>query len=643
MTSNLPQAVQHLTADPATGALPVVKCDGKWGCLQPCITTRHRCTYPDTNGGFILDNKRICGAAFCMVCNEHNDSETSQFCPAHNPDSLMGFVFTQSSSPITLPLPSTTIQTTNPVDAEPIANACSNFQQNASSPVTTADVPDSLEHLFRQASIDTSMFINDQDFFDCLNEQPTPYTSKNVRPGWYRVPNTKTMLKQVKAVAKGMLAVYHTKPEFMSIPHSNKSATENILCKYIYEHSIANSRFRREINSYSHPAIWELVKDLPLDRKVNILDQSTVLLFALSRWGKTMEAAMKNPHRNDYCRYIGILLHPDNRDLLDALQKTRPIEKGDRRAAMDDPKYKPKHIYENLHQQFINEKVKVALPTEWKQADKINGYRIIDPNDITRMRLAWTPEDMKSLDAVLRTFYKQVMYKWAYGTGGGGGSDEGYGEWMNRCPIKYWDKRTKVIGAPFYMIFVYMKDKESNFVFETSYEGLQDNATAEGGISGTSSLTLTPKGKGGASRGGNIDKYGDAISKSIALAVEAINTMAGPNKEQTETGIETEKMETEAKLCYDRGALLNDMKEVNSQLAAVKRKHDHYKNIGKKPKKIKKYRDEVRSYENTKKSIFKNIKAINDRLSKTGKSHSDGEQVSSDSGSSDSEIGSDND
>ena len=341
-----------LIVDPATGTLPPVKCDSKWGCLQHCVTTRHRCTYPASNGGYILDNVRVCGAAFCVVCNEHNDSESSNLCPDHNPESLCGGIWETTESESCSFKAATSPSTSSSVDAEdPTGNPTHGLQGNTS----TSNVPESLASLSSLAATDTSIFMDEKEFFSsCLNEKPTTYTTKNVKSGWYRVPGTTTMLKKVKDNVKKLIEIYRSKTDIMSIPVSNKSASETILCKYIYERSLANSRYRSEINRHSHPSIWEFVKDIPNDCKVNILDQSDVLKFALGRWGKTMEAAKKIQHRNDFCRYIGILLHPDNRDLLDALQKTKPIEKGDRRAQFDDPKYKPKHIFENLRDQFVD-------------------------------------------------------------------------------------------------------------------------------------------------------------------------------------------------------------------------------------------------------------------------------------------------
>ena len=328
-----------LIVDPATGTLPPVKCDSKWGCLQPCVTTRHRCTYPSSNGGYILDNVRVCGAAFCVVCNEHNDNESSNLCPNHNPESLCGGI--QETIDSRSCKEATASSTASPVDADPKGSPTLRLQRNSSS----GNVPDSLESLSRRAATDTSMFIDEREFFKCLNEKPTTYTTKNVKSGWYRVPGTTTMLKKVKENVKKLIEIYRSKTDIMSIPLSNKSASETILCKFIYERSLANSRYRSEMNRHSHPSIWEFVEDIPNDSKVNILHQNDVLKFALGRWGKTMEAAKKIQHPNDFCRYIGILLHPDNRDILDALQKTKPIEKGDRRAQFDDPKYKQKNIF----------------------------------------------------------------------------------------------------------------------------------------------------------------------------------------------------------------------------------------------------------------------------------------------------------
>ena len=129
-----------LIADPATGTLPTVKCDSKWGCLQPCVTTHHRCSYPASNGGYILDNVRVCGAAFCVVCNEHNDSESSKLCPDHNPESLCGGI----QQPIESHSRNTAISSTaTPVDADPKDNPTHGSQRNTSS----SNVPDSLESL----------------------------------------------------------------------------------------------------------------------------------------------------------------------------------------------------------------------------------------------------------------------------------------------------------------------------------------------------------------------------------------------------------------------------------------------------------------------------------------------------------------
>ena len=85
-----------------------------------------------------------------------------------------------------------------------------------------------------------------------------------------------TMMYQIRALSMKSLATFRTKTDYMDLPKSNNNNNkqEADLCKFIYKTSRANSRIRKEMNAHSYTNIWCFVKNLPMYKKVYILDQS---------------------------------------------------------------------------------------------------------------------------------------------------------------------------------------------------------------------------------------------------------------------------------------------------------------------------------------------------------------------------------
>jgi len=582
------------------------------------------------DGKYIIDGKHVCGAAFCTFCNEHNLCEGSQFCPTHNKDSTLYEESNFSTFSPAITTPSRTLYTTPASSNSNVDNCATPTNMSGGAPAkslsTKSNQPLSLQKLMRVAAQDENMFVSKKDFLDGLNETFTESKSARVARGHFRVPdNPKMSMKKIRTNVKTVLDMFKLKKDIMTIPSKNQSKQENDLCTYIYKQSRANSRLRKEMNAQSHPEVWELVKDLPPDRKIYLFSQSGVLDYAIRRWGKTMEAATKEPTPGDFCRYIGILLHTDNRDLLDALQKTKPTEKKDGRKFHDDPAFKPVNIFDNLLDQYLDPTVIVKMPKEWVTMTSVDGYIEMNPNNYERIGFDWKAEDMMSMDSICRTFYKGVMKYWAKGTGGGPGEDEGYTDWMKRCPKKIWTNNYCAnAGAPFYVVFIYLLDRAQSFVFETTYEGLNPDASAEGGITEEEKNTapqLKPTNYQESDISAKIDGF---IQTATATMASVTSSMAQDNTENNAA----EKLRDQRTKC------LRDIREVNEHLKEARDNVRKYggKDVSKKKKRrIHQYKSDVTVFEKTHRSCMNTLAVINKKLEKLDVPCSDGEQGSSSS------------
>jgi hypothetical protein len=331
---------------------------------------------------------------------------------------------------------------------------------------------------------DKTMLIDDDVFFNLLQEEPKKVINGKATRYHFRPRGSDVQFKGVYTLAKQLVDLYEKREDIIEIPHQNRSQTIGKLCSFIYTSSRAGSEQRKNINEYMHPRVWENVREEKDDEKIfYICQQDDILAYAIKLWGVTDEAK-KATVPSDFCRTIGCFLLPDIREELHVLQGG-----GRSMDVADDPKKRKDGIFENVSKYFNNPSYVIQHPNGWERCTHLNGWETIDPNDAERVAIARSGNDIKIIYDKLSNEYKKAMKKYTKGTGGGSGASENFEVWEERDHTKWFHGYTQHTT---YLTWIHLCDKDSGYALYSKYEGLPVHCRMDGDTS-SSSKQHTPR------------------------------------------------------------------------------------------------------------------------------------------------------
>ena len=156
-----------------------------------------------------------------------------------------------------------------------------------------------------------------------------------------------------------------------------------------------------------------------------------------------------------------------------------------RRAELDAASGRSRAGFHMLHTKFIDNEVVVELPETWtseetqETMDERHGpgtfanYCTFNPNNLARLELPWTEEDVMRIFEKMVAEYQAMMDFYTKGTGGGPGAPENYADWMHppaECVVGY-------IQQPcnFYLSVVHIWDKQYNWLLTDEKDPLPQN------------------------------------------------------------------------------------------------------------------------------------------------------------------------
>jgi hypothetical protein len=181
-------------------------------------------------------------------------------------------------------------------------------------------------------------------------------------------------------------------------------------------------------------------------------------------------------------RAVGIAMTDAHvRELLpDMLGRTR----GGTRQEMDAARGNKLQGFNLLHAKFIDREVVVHLPETWDDPDtaskidaKLGGPRIFeeyaqfDPNNESRIELAWTVAEVSAIFDKVAKEYHKMMEIYMKGTGGRPGAGENFHSWMecdDTCVVTYLYGQHSNI----YLSLVKMWERSYGYVFVEKKEQL---------------------------------------------------------------------------------------------------------------------------------------------------------------------------
>ena len=235
------------------------------------------------------------------------------------------------------------------------------------------------------------------------------------------------------------------------------------------------------------------------------LSQTKILEMLSNQWGAGSPST--ELHHNDRVRVFGILMTiPENREYFQRL-----AEGVTSRRHIDDPEFSLKQIYQSLAFTFNNESIKIVMPSESFDLDKISE---IDPNDVTRIRIRRDWMWVKHVYDTTQVLYKGVLKNWFKGTGGGTGLTTMLESWNNEKLTKYdvdvetYD-HTNIENRPSilldlyctqrtpYLTVIYLMDKATDYLLSSRHDPLRcgrgEPGMDESDISIVTSASKPPK------------------------------------------------------------------------------------------------------------------------------------------------------
>lgn len=330
---------------------------------------------------------------------------------------------------------------------------------------------------------DNELYVPDEQWFRLLQDEGVPMTAAEATKLLAK-PNTKftrktigigldnnKLYEDIYKLAEEVFKVVELKVELFPKLAANKTANIHNIAKFIISRrSLCN---RSDMHNRPVPDLrYANTTEFASRQSLFFLSQREVLEFCHQRYGVSMRV-MKTPTLDDKVRVAGIMFNSEEmRSFLpDMLGKSK---NGDRQA-LDGANARSASGFFLLHQKFIDIEEEVTLPEEWesddtrKLIDSLRGpgtfdeYAQFDPNNVERISLPWTQEEVTAVFKKIQVEYQAAMDKFTMGTGGGTGAPAGFSVWEERHPgyVVNYDPQPCNI----YLSLVYMWDKEFNFCF----------------------------------------------------------------------------------------------------------------------------------------------------------------------------------
>ena len=267
----------------------------------------------------------------------------------------------------------------------------------------------------------------------------------------------------------------------------------------------------------------------PTVEKVYFYGLSVFMRHAEEYWkvDKASELINQETTVNDCIRIAGILAMDVNRDDLLSLNRGKHTLRSD----VDNPLTRVDAIFHYMAVQFNDPAVHINQP---ERATNLVTYLELDPNEDTRIAIprdfAWAKQVWK-VD-VLKP-YNIAMKKWHKGTGGGPGAPEDYSNWENRDDELFAGYAKS--GSSDMLAWIYMKDKDTGYAFNTINNPSPQSAITEDGQEVESITDSTNTNKSGRKTNTGIEHFGEMFASSmengLTMIAKCMETNSGVREE----------------------------------------------------------------------------------------------------------------
>lgn len=422
------------------------------------VPTRHICTVQVTDGqlGRIHPETKqlICSLVTCGECQSIDNDEPSNICRKHHDEK-------------------------NPSSTSFLEQY--GLNNGSGGVVSTVKKHVSWESVEKDTScyVDQSLWIEllQDEGIDIEKRCPKGYLkprNKATRKG-----NSNKAYKELCDLSNKLFELYSSKTEYFNINVKRQNDAVTVILGWIVD------KRQRHLTSVKNVTVdsvscQEYVDTIAKwnkapDDAVYMMDQSSVLFEAFNTWGNNV-AKVQRHLPNDYVRLVAVVLHPDNRDLMNIVLDERKS-----RADLDDPSRSKTAIFETFAAQFSADTL-YRHPQRWDRIDEKNldNKEKVDPNDPQYKRKSWTGLELKVMYEMVMKKYKEVSKKWQAGTGGGPGAPENYEIWQERADELFQNYTGGKDFIP-WLTWVYVMDMSNDGLLMARYEGLPEGIGSESG------------------------------------------------------------------------------------------------------------------------------------------------------------------
>jgi|AntRauTorckE5430_2_1112549.scaffolds.fasta_scaffold01766_3 hypothetical protein len=255
-------------------------------------------------------------------------------------------------------------------------------------------------------------------------------------------------------------------------------------------------------------------------RKVLYLSQQRFIQWATETFkdDRTKMLELDKHTVNDRIRLISIAALEENRDGILKLGGGKHKSRADADGALS----MSDQVFQDLATSFNDPDLQIHPPTN---ATFLITFGDMNANDQERIKIKrtykWVAKVWK--DLILRD-YSSALVLWKLGTGGGSGAPENFSDWNARDDQKFADYG-KWVGRRDDLAWVYMVDKNAQFIFNIANEPAPANTILEDGSNASSSHDQ--KGRGGKSNHFNeandLSKaLGETMKQGFAMITEMV-------------------------------------------------------------------------------------------------------------------------
>jgi len=330
--------------------------------------------------------------------------------------------------------------------------------------------------------LDKTNFLDQVEFFDLIQDVGVPLTAEE-KEQWRENPKKKKNRRithgdchysKIYTLAEKLYGIYEKK-KAEGLSFQKLSVNKSNVCHAIGKCILSRrySKARADIHAITDTELLSFA-NLPEYKDNDTLffvRQSDILKVFYDANTTSVRDKMRFTQA-DRIRAVLLLFEEDMREYIPFCLNGKD-KSG--RLCLDEWESRRRRCYHLIRDKFTDAEVSVELPRKWYDEDtklkidakhgfgKWDEYtKNLDPNDLERISIPRTDDDMKTLIGTTLVEYNKIMNDYQKNTGGGDGDEALFVSWEMRGEITFLNYDLKVKDNV-YLTIIHMRDKQFNF------------------------------------------------------------------------------------------------------------------------------------------------------------------------------------